>query len=569
MKKILILSSANGSNFEAIVKYFKSRTDVEISLLCDNKNAFVIKRAKKFKIPAFIIEKKDEIQKFLKENKFDLVVMAGFFKILDKKTIESNIFINIHPSLLPFHKGLNAIKKAYENNDEKTGITIHYANEFVDSGEIIYQKEIKILKTEKLHHLEKKIHSLEHFYYPRVIERLIGLNVLVAGFGGREHAIAQKISESKFLNKLYLADCNDGFSDLGKKIEYKNYRDLAKKMREKNINLAVIGPENYLVNGLVDVLNKFKIKTIGPQKFWAKLEGSKIFAKKLMEKYDIKTAAYKKIKNRKNIDKFLKFFKEPVIKADGLAFGKGVYLDCDIKKIKSELAEFLKGKFGAASKTSLIEEKLNGFEASLFTFWDGKTALHFPLCKDYKKSPNGLNTGGLASICPLEIDQKNNEKLDIYKNKLENLLKKEKIKTPFIIYSGLMFCADDVYVLEYNVRLGDPETQALLNYVDLDWLSVFHSQANGMLDYIKPVFSKPQTCVVVASKGYPLKFKKNVEIKNIDKNIKTYFSNVVIKEGKMFSSGGRVLSFVSSDKNAVYDAIRALEFDEKMFLDDI
>lgn len=562
MKQVLILSSANGSNFEAIIKYFKKRDDINFSLLCDNKNARVIKRAKKLKIKTFVIEKKEEIKSFLINNKFDLVVMAGFFKILDNDTIKSNCFINIHPSLLPKFKGLGAIKKAYNDKEEKTGITIHYADEFLDSGEIIYQKELLINKNWTFSHLEKEIHKLEHFYYPRVIEKLLKVNVLVIGGGAREHTIAEKISQSKFLNKLYLADSNDGFKDLGEVIKYKNYSDLAIKAKEKNINLAIIGPEKYLVEGLVDILNKQGIKTIGADKKTAQLEGSKLYAKKLMKKYKINTANYKKINNKKDIDKFLKLFKSPVIKADGLAAGKGVYLGDDIK---NELIKFLDGKFSASSKTSLIEEKLNGNEASMFSFWDGENLLNFPLCRDYKKSPDGFNTGGLGAICPTEEEGD----LDEYKNKLKTMLQKEKIKTPFIIYSGLIFQDNTPYVLEYNVRLGDPETQVLLNYIKNDWLDIFYSCANKMLNFINLEFLKPQTCVVVASKGYPRGFKTGVEIKNINKEIKTYYSGVTKKEDKIFNSAGRVLSFVSDDKKVIYKAIQELDFSEKMYRDDI
>lgn len=565
MKKVLILSSANGSNFEAIIRYFKKRKDINFQLLCDNKNAFVIKRAKKLKIETFILEKKEEIKNFLLNNKFNLVVMAGFFKVLDKETIESNLFINIHPSLLPKFKGLNSIKKAYDLKEEKTGITIHYADEFLDNGEIIYQKEIKINYNHSLDYLEKQIHKLEHFYYPRMIEKLLGLNVLLIGSGAREHAIADKICQSKFLDKLYLIDANDGFSNLGQKLKYKNYSDIAKLAKEKNINLAIIGNEEYLANGLVDLLNKNNIKTIGANKKTARLESSKLYAKKLMNKYKINTARYKKINNKKDIDKFLKLFNEPLIKADGLALGKGVYLDNDINNIKKELEEFLNGKFGVSSKTSLIEEKLLGNEVSLFSFWDGENLVHLPLCRDYKKNEEGLNTGGLGAICPIEEEVN----LDDYKNKLKNMLQKEKIKTPFIIYSGLIFSNNEVYVLEYNVRLGDPETQVLLNYVDIDWLGFFFNCANKMLNFTDLKYLKSQTCVVVASKGYPNKINKGIEIKNINQEIKTYFSNVIKKENKIFSNGGRVLCFVSEDKEKIYRAINELEFKEKMFRKDI
>ena len=568
MKNILIMSSKNGSNFEAIIKYFKNRNDINFKLLTDNKDAYVIKRAKKLGIE-YICLNKEEIKDFFLKNKFDFVVMAGFFKILDKETIKTNTFINIHPSLLPKYKGLKAIEYAYINNDLKTGVTIHYANEFVDEGEIIFQKELEINPNWNLKKLEKEIHKLEHYYYPRIIEKLLGLNVLVIGGGAREHVIAKKIKDSKLLNTLYLADCNDGFSSLGNKIEYTDYENLALQAQKRNINLVIIGSEEYLANGLVDVLNKFNIKTIGPDKKFAKLESSKLFAKKIMAKYDIKTAPYKKITSKNKIDKYLSYFKNPVIKANGLAKGKGVYLGDDIDLIKKELNYYLNGKFRESSKITLIEEKLFGDEVSLFSFWDGENLLHFPLCKDFKQNEKGENTGGLASICPVEIDFEVNKKLNLYKEKLFNLLKKEKIKTPFVIYSGLIITKDDIYVLEYNVRLGDPEAQSLLNYIQNDWLEIFFMCSIKGLNQIQlKENKKPVTTVVLTSKGYPNEVKKGVEIKNIHSlNNKTeiYFSNIIIADGKVLSNGGRVLSVTSQDRSLIYKTLNDIDFTEKEY----
>ncbi len=568
MKNILIMSSKNGSNFEAIVKYFKNRNDINFKLLTDNKDAYVIKRAKKLGVEYFCLNK-DEIRDFFLKNKFDLVIMAGFFKILDKGTIETNTFINIHPSLLPKYKGLNAIEHAYVNNDLKTGITIHYANEFVDEGEIIFQKELEVNPNWNLWKFEREVHKLEHYYYPRIIEKLLGLNVLVVGGGAREHVIAQKIKESKLLDTLYLADCNDGFSSLGNKIEYTNYQNLALQAKKRNISLVIVGSEEYLAGGLVDILNKYNIKAIGPNKKIAKLESSKLFAKKMMAKYKIKTAPYKKITSINKIDKYLSYFKNPIIKADGLAKGKGVYLSDDINSIKKELLFYLNGKFGKSSKTTLIEEKLFGEELSLFSFWDGENLLHFPLCRDFKQNDKNENTGGLASICPIEIDFDTNKKLDIYKNKLYKLLQKEKIKTPFVLYSGLIVTGDDIYVLEYNVRLGDPEAQSLLNYIKNDWLEIFFMCSIKGLDSIKLIENKkPITTIVMTSKGYPNETKKGIEIKNINSlNNKTeiYFSNIIISDNRILSNGGRVLSIVSDDRSAIYRALNAIDFSEKEY----
>ncbi len=577
MKNVLILASGEGTNFEAIIKYFidKQRDDINFKLLCNRKNAKVLLRAKKLGIEANYLEFSD-FSDYFKNRKFDLVVMAGFDRILDEDIIKTNVFVNIHPSFLPKYKGLNAIKKAYVNRDLTTGITIHYANKEVDSGEIIYQKQIKISPSWSLARLEKEIHKKEHYYYPRIIEMLLGLNVLIVGSGAREDCIKDKIFASRYLNKLYFADCNDMFLEFGEKIEYDNYEQLAKKAKEKNINLVVVGPEKYLCEGIVDVFKKYNISIIGSDKKSSKLESSKLYAKKVMQKYKIKTSPYKRISSKNKIDKYIYYFKTPVIKADGLAFGKGVFMDNDRIKVKNELFKFLSGKYSDASKICLIEEKLFGFEVSLFSFWDGETLLNMPLCQDFKQNDEGLNTGGLASICPINLDKDDRNKLNRYIKKLENMLIKEKITSPFVLYSGLMVCEDDIYVLEYNVRLGDPETQVLLNYIENDWLFIFFAQVNKMLDYISlKEGNKEVTCVVMASKGYPLKTRKNIEIKNLDfvinqkNDTKIYFSNIKKEDENYFSMGGRVLSVVSDNKTNIYKILEDIDFEDKMYKKDV
>ena len=567
-KKILILASQNGSNFEAIIKYFKNRTDLTFELLVNNKNAYALKRAKNLNVRAIYLEK-NKIDDFIIKSDYDFIFMAGFLQILKEETVTKKKIVNLHPSLLPKYKGLEAIKKAFLNNENKTGITIHYATKNVDEGEIIFQKELKIEKNYTLEILEKKIHSLEHYYYPRIIEKLLGLNVLVIGKGAREHAIAEKISNSKFLNKLYLADSNDGFKNLGEIISYKNYSELSNLALKKNINLVIVGAENYLCDGIVNVFQKNNIKIIGSDKNFSKLEGSKLFAKKLMKKYKIKTSPYKKITKIKNINKVLSKFKNPIIKIDSLASGKGVYLGKNLKDIKKELKEFLNGKFGKKAKTALIEEKLFGEEISLFSFWDGKNLLSFPLAKDFKQNSKGENTGGLASICPVEINLKAAKNLEIYKKKILNLLKKEKISTPFVLYSGLMVSKDDIYVLEYNIRLGDPETQSLLNYIQNDWLEIFYYQAIQALDKINlKLGEKTSYCVVLTSSNYPKKENEIFEIKNLENftsRTKTYYANIKKGNNTITTTGGRILSVVGEDLEEIYKKLNSIDFKNKTY----
>ena len=275
-KKLLIFASGKGTNFEAIVKYFEN-SDIIIELLSDKKDAPVLQKAKKYNIKSYFVEFKN-IEEFLKNKNYDLYILAGFMRILPEEVINKGKFLNIHPSLLPEYKGKNAILNTYKNND-KAGISIHYATRDVDSGGIIFQREIENYKT--LDELEEKIHKLEHKFYPEIIENeLIKKNVLIIGSGAREHILAEKIKESKFLNKLYLANPNDGFKNLGEVIEYKNYEELSYKAKFFGIDYLVVGAENPMADGIVDLFLSKGIKSFGCDKEFSKLESQKSYAKK-------------------------------------------------------------------------------------------------------------------------------------------------------------------------------------------------------------------------------------------------------------------------------------------------
>jgi len=301
------------------------------------------------------------------------------------------------------------------------------------------------------------------------------LNVLVLGSGAREHSIALSISKSPLLNKLFLAQT--GAFELGEIIEFRDFEDLAKKCVLKKINLAVVGPEEPLCEGIVDVFKKYKIPTIGVDKYFSRLESSKLFAKKFMQKHGIKTAEYQMFKNRSRNECGMTIF-PIVIKADGLCKGKGVVAVHDEKKV-GKIIEDLKKNFGKNAQTILIEEFLQGEECSLISLWDGKEFLHFPPARDFKKldnSKNAPNTGGMGAFCPVLLNKKQQTKLDEYKKQLQNALKKEKAGFAGFIYSGLIWAQKDKiwdwYVLEYNVRMGDPECQAILTHLNSDFLEI-------------------------------------------------------------------------------------------------
>ncbi len=587
-KKILVFASGNGSNFQAIIEHFKKNKikTAEFELLTD-KDCYALKRAKKLKIKSHVVPF-SKTYEFLSKNHYDLCVLAGYMRILPKEVLDLSLFINIHPSLLPKYKGINSIKKAFEAGEAETGVTIHYVVPEVDSGKIIVQTKINI-EGMNLNEVENSIHKIEHLSYPSVVEKIVDklitdtkINVLVVGSGAREHAIADKISRSPYLNKLYLADANDGFCSLGEKIIYKDYKDLARKAKKLKVELAVIGPELPLSLGIVNVFKKYGIKTIGADKKWTRLESSKSFAKEFMDKHSIPTAHYYVIKNKKKIDEVIsKFVTPPVIKADGLAAGKGVYLPNSFEDAKTILTEFLNGKFKKASSKVVVEERLIGEEISVIALYDGKTLLPFVSARDYKRLMDnnlGPNTGGMGAYCPVQLTKEQDVQLNYYLKKLETALNKEHADFTGIIYSGLILTDDGIKVLEYNMRFGDPETQALLMHLKADLLELFIKTANKELNGTKLEFNEGESvCVVVASLGYPDNPKKGALIKNTEEVSKKYgtkifYAGVKKHNNELLSSGGRVLSVCKTGKNIkedIYKTIDEIDFCDKIFRTDI
>ena len=417
--------------------------------------------------------------------------------------------------------------------------------------------------------------------------------VLIIGSGGRENALAWKISQSKFCEKLFIAPGNAGTSFLGENVEisisdFGSIRDL---ILSNKITVVIIGPEDPLVNGLHDFLSN-EIKNdnfivIGPKKNGAILEGSKEFAKEFMLRHKIPTARYRTF-NKKNIheaDTFLSSLNPPyVLKADGLAAGKGVLILPDLNEAKKSLENMiLKKKFGQASEKVVIEEHLKGIEVSSFVLTDGETYKIFPMAKDYKRvgvGDTGLNTGGMGAISPVPfVDQK------LYK-KIENQviqptirgLKKDKIDYTGFLFIGLMIVKDEPYVIEYNVRLGDPETEAILPRIESDLLEIFLKLKSSKLQTtnlkVSELFS---STVMTVSKGYPEKYEKGKVIRGLEfVNDSFLFHSGTKKENQnIVTSGGRVIAVTSMDKQLdkalekSYKTISKIEFQGKTFRNDI
>jgi len=384
------------------------------------------------------------------------------------------------------------------------------------------------------------------------------MKVGIIGSGGREHAICKSLKKSQKISQIYCFPGNAGTEEIAKNVnlDLDNFEYLKNFIIEEKIDLIVIGPEKPLVNGLADYLEQFNIKVFGPNKVASQLEGSKIFTKQICEKYNIPTAKFGIFQNREDSKKFLKKTNFPtVIKADNLASGKGVYICSNEDEAGIAIEEIFNGKFGDA-KNLLIEEFLEGEEMSYFTINDGNNFKHFGSAQDHKRvmdGDKGKNTGGMGAYSPSRLM---NEELE---NKIIERIIKPTLKAltelgseyKGFLYAGLMIVNNEPYLIEYNVRMGDPECQTILPKLETDLLDIFLACCEKKLNKFEIKWSnKKSLCVVLCSNGYPDSFKKNVEIKNLekiklDKQEYIFHAGSLKKEGKTYAIGGRVLNFVA------------------------
>ena len=390
------------------------------------------------------------------------------------------------------------------------------------------------------------------------------MKVGIIGSGGREHSICLSLKKSNKVKKIYCFPGNAGTAGIAENVSLNldNHENLKKFILEKKIDLIVIGPEKPLVEGLVDYLEKFKIRTFGPNKIASQLEGSKIFTKNLCKKYNIPTAKFGIFQNKQSAKKFLNNSNYPiVIKADNLASGKGVYICESEKDGQIAVDEIFNGKFGNAENI-LIEEFLKGEEMSFFTIHDGKVFKNFGTAQDHKRvleGDKGKNTGGMGAYSPSRLINENLEKKIVERIIKPTLLGLSELGSEYkgFLYTGLMIVKDEPYLIEYNVRMGDPECQTILPTLSSDIADIFIATCEGNLDKINIEWlNKKSMCVVLCSKGYPDKFKKNIEINNLNKIDLSdqdflFHAGTIIKNDKIFSSGGRVLNFVSLSNNFI------------------
>ena len=399
----------------------------------------------------------------------------------------------------------------------------------------------------------------------------------VIGSGGREHAICVKILESKKVKKIYCFPGNAGTNLIATNVEIKvnEFEKIKDFVINNKIDLLVVGPEKPLVDGIVDFFQKQNIKIFGPEKIASQLEGSKIFTKKLCEKYKIPTAKFGIFEKSKQAELFLKTSKFPlVVKADGLAAGKGVYICENIKSAEIAIKEIFNGKFGKAENI-LIEEFLVGEEMSYFVVSDGTTFKKFQTAQDHKRvleNDKGKNTGGMGAYSPSRLISKDLDKKIINKIIKPTIkgLNELGVKFKGFLYAGLMIVENKPYLIEYNVRMGDPECQTILPKLKTDLVDIFTACVEEKLSPINIEWHEEKSlCIVVCSKGYPDKYSNNIIIKNIETiNLKDgefiYHAGTKNSQNKIYSNGGRVLNFVVLSDSFKSSRIKAIQLIEKL-----
>lgn len=409
---------------------------------------------------------------------------------------------------------------------------------------------------------------------------------MVIGSGGREHAIAWKAAQNKTVDEVLCVPGNGGtaFENKCRNVDCKSIDEMVETAKKENVDITIVGPENYLVDGIADRFKSENLKIFGPSKKAAQLEGSKVYAKQFMDTYNVKTAKYKVFEKSCDAIEYIAAQEFPiVVKADGLAAGKGVIIAQNVDEGINAIHEIMDDKmFKDAGNRVVIEEYLEGKEASIFAVTDGKTMVPFLSAMDYKKAHDGdegLNTGGMGSIAPnpyytKEVQMEFTEKI---MNPTLNGIKTENMDYCGIVFFGIMITNKGVYLLEYNVRMGDPETQALMPIMKSDYVEMAEYAAAGKLSEFKLEWEdKHSVCITAVSGGYPQKFEKGYEISGIESaKGKIFIAGAVNDKDKVVTCGGRVLNSVSTAetlneaKYKSYDDIAKISFKDMYYRKDI
>lgn len=414
------------------------------------------------------------------------------------------------------------------------------------------------------------------------------MKILVVGGGGREHAICWKLSNEKNVEKIYCAPGNPGIAEVAECVNIgdSDIDELAKFAKENEIDITVVGPEVPLVMGITDVFESQGLKVFGPNKKCARLEGSKAFSKDFMTRHNLPTAKYKEYTNiDKAIDDIDEFGYPVVIKADGLAAGKGVIISENREDAIKTLKEMMNDKkFGTAGEKIVIEEFLSGIETSILAFVDNETIIPMVSAKDHKKvndGETGLNTGGMGTFSPSEIYTYELSK-EIKENILDKTLKgfqEDNLDFKGILFVGLMITKDGPKILEYNVRFGDPETQSVLFRLETDLSEIISAVINNKLKDIDIKYSDDSAiCVMLTSGGYPESYEKGkliTGLDNLDKDIVVFHSGTKLLDNKLVTNGGRVISITAKGKTVkeagkkVYENIKKINFEGMHYRTDI
>ena len=414
------------------------------------------------------------------------------------------------------------------------------------------------------------------------------MNVGIIGSGGRENSICFSLSKSKKVNKIFCMPGNGGTENISKnlKIDINDFQEIKNTVEKYKIDLIIVGPEKPLVDGIVDFFKDSNVKIFGPNKYASQLEGSKIFTKNLCQKFNIPTAKFGIFQNSEQSKNFINNSSFPiVVKADGLASGKGVYISENIQEAHLAIDEIFNGKFGKA-KSILIEEFLEGEEMSYFVITDGKSIKAFETAQDHKRvneGDKGKNTGGMGAYSPSRLINKNLETKIINKiiTPTLNGLKDLGIDYRGFLYAGLMIKNEEPFLIEYNVRMGDPECQTILPKLETDLLEVFLSCCDEKLNEIEIKWNeKKSMSIVLCSKGYPDTYKKNLFIENLKKiklnqNNLCFHAGTILEDNKILAVGGRVLNFVSladsflKARENIIDNIKILNWKDGFYRKDI
>lgn len=416
------------------------------------------------------------------------------------------------------------------------------------------------------------------------------MNVLVVGGGGREHAIVHKLSKSTKVKQIYCAPGNPGIKKLAKTVDISpmDFDKLIDFAKQNNIDLTIASMDDTLVAGIVDEFEKNGLKIFGPSKKASIIEGSKAFSKNLMKKYNIPTASYETFSNYEDALKYIETLKPPiVIKADGLALGKGVLICQNVDEAKSNLKEIMiDKKFGKSGENVVIEQFMTGSEVSVLCFCDGKNIVPMVCAKDHKRAfdgDKGANTGGMGTISPTKhyTDSIAKQAMDTIFKPTIDALAKENREFVGVLFFGLMITSQGPKVIEYNARFGDPETQVVLPRLKTDLIDIIDACLNKKLDTINIEWEEFCTsCVILASGGYPDSYEKGYEITGLEQfenndDIFIYHAGTAEKDGKIVNSGGRVLGIMAKGDTLEealqksYDTLKTVTFKDSFYRKDI